>query len=268
MKYMLLMYGAEDAWTDEERTACVIESLDICNELAARGKFLGASPLQSVQAARTVRVRGGEMLVTQGPFAETTEQLGGYFLLDLEHLDEAIAVAAKLPPVRKGTVEIRPIQPVEGLPTPRPPFADGGETSKTAYMLLCYDSEAAWRDAGPDAHKAAIAEAAALTRDLDRSGCYVSAAPLRSAETATCVRVRDGRRFISDGPFTETREVLGGYYVILAESRDEAARIAARHPGARLGSVEVRPLFDLSGLDNARENFPGVVDSKAARSTS
>ncbi|MHC5543270.1 YciI family protein, partial [Singulisphaera rosea] len=118
MKYMFLMYGAEDAWSEEERIACVIESLGICNELAERGKFLGASPLESVRTARTVRIRGGEMLVTEGPFAETTEQLGGYFLLDLEHLDEAIAVAAKLPPARRGTAEIRPIQPVEGLPAP------------------------------------------------------------------------------------------------------------------------------------------------------
>ncbi|MHC5542102.1 YciI family protein, partial [Singulisphaera rosea] len=77
-----------------------------------------------------------------------------------------------------------------------------------------------------------------------------------------------GKRLITDGPFAETNEVLGGYYVILAESQVEAVRIAARHPGARLGSVEVRPLFDLSRLENPRENNPSVVDSRAARSTS
>jgi hypothetical protein len=251
MKYMLLMYGTESRWTDEERTACMIESMGICDELAARGKYLASSPLQSVTTAATVRVRDGEALITDGPFAETTEQLGGYYVLDLEHLDEAIAVASKLPPVRKGTVEIRPLYPFEDLPPARPLPADGGDASGTPYMLLCYDDEAAWRAAGPEALKDAMTEAAAHARKLSDSGRYVSASPLRSPEMATCVRVRDGKRAITDGPFAETNEVLGGYYVIRAETRDEAIRVAARHPGARFGAVEVRPLFDLSGLKKA-----------------
>jgi len=126
MKYMLLMYGTERDWTDEERTACMIESLGVCDELASRGKYLAASPLQPVATAKTVRVRDDKALITAGPFAETTEQLGGYYVLDLEHLDEAIAVASKLPPVRKGTVEIRPLYPLENLPPARPLPADGG----------------------------------------------------------------------------------------------------------------------------------------------
>jgi hypothetical protein len=254
MKYMLLMYGTEGDWTDEERTACMIESLGICDELAARRKYLAASPLQPVTTAKTVRVRDGEAIVTDGPFAETTEQLGGYYVLDLEHLDEAIAVATKLPPVRKGTVEIRPLYPLEGLPPARPLPADGGDASGTAYMLLCYDDEAAWRAAGPKALKDAMTEATALARELSDSGRYVSASPLHSSEMATCVRVRDGKRTITDGPFAETNEVLGGYYVILADSREDAVRVAARHPGAGFGAVEVRPLFDLSGLKKATAN--------------
>jgi hypothetical protein len=93
-----------------------------------------------------------------------------------------------------------------------------------------------------------MAEAAALARHLSDAGQYVSASPLHPVEMATCVRVRDGRRVITDGPFAETHEVLGGYYVILADTRDAAVCVAARHPGTRLGAVEVRPLFDLSGL--------------------
>lgn len=246
MNYMLLMYGPEDAWTDEERTACILESLGICGELAAHGKYLAASPLHSVATARTVRLRDGETIVTDGPFAETREQLGGYFLLDLEHLDEAIAVATKLPPVRKGTVEIRPLHPLDGLPPSRPLPAEGGDAAGTPYMLLCYDDEAAWREAGPEAMKAAMLDAVALARELGDSGRYVSASPLHTSEKATCVRVRDGKRTITDGPFAETNEVLGGYYIILADSPEDALRIAARHPGARFGAVEVRPLFDLS----------------------
>ena len=74
----------------------------------------------------------------------------------------------------------------------------------------------------------------------------MTASPLHRPESATSVRVRDGKRTITDGPFAETKEVLGGFYLILAASVDEAIQVAARHPGARVGSVEVRPLFDLN----------------------
>ena len=246
MRYMLLIYSREGCMTDAERTACMVESLRVCDELKARGQFLDAAPLHPVATAATVRVRGGQALVTDGPFAETTEHLGGYYVLDLPDLDAAIAVATRLPPVKKGTVEIRPLFALDGLPPGRP--VPPGEPSATPYLLLCYDDEAAWQAAGPGAPRAAMAEAAAICRELSGAGAYVSASPLHPAATATCVRVRDGRRVVTDGPFAETHEVLGGFYLILAEDRATAMRLAAQHPGARLGTVEVRPLFDLSGL--------------------
>ena len=248
MKYMLLIYGAEGCWTEDERRACMIESLGICDKLAAQGKYLAASPLQSVTTAASVRVRDGRTLVTDGPFAETTEQLGGYYVLDLPDLDAAIAVATRLPPATKGTVEIRPLLALDGPPPERPLPTATGDGSFTPFLLLCYDDEAAWDAAGPKALAEARAEAAALARRLSDEGRYLSASPLHPAATATCVRVRDGRRVVTDGPFAETHEVLGGYYLILAEDRATALRIAAQHPGVRVGAVEVRPLFDLSGL--------------------
>jgi hypothetical protein len=226
----------------------MIESLAICDELAALGKYLGASPLQSVTTAASVRVRGGRTLVTDGPFAETTEQLGGYFVLDLADLDEAIAVAARLPPADKGTVEIRPLEVVDGLPPERPlPTAMGGG-SRTPFLLLCYDDEADREASGSQAIADARAEAAALAWRLSDEGRYLSASPIRPPATATCVAVRGGRTLVTDGPFPETHEVLGGYYLILAEDRAAAVRLAAQHPGARGGTVEVRPLFDMSSL--------------------
>jgi hypothetical protein len=251
MRYMLLIYSREGCMTDAERTACMVESLRVCDELRARGQFLDAAPLHPVATAATVRVRGGDVLVTDGPFAETTEQLGGYYVLDLPDLDAAIAVANRLPPVKKGTVEIRPVFALDGLPPAKPVEAAGADA--TPYLLLCYDDEAAWRASGPDARHAAQAEAAAICRELSDGGAYLSASPLHPAATATCVRVRDGRRAVTDGPFAETHEVLGGYFLILADSRDAALRVAARHPGARVGSVEVRPVFDLSVL---RQSVP------------
>jgi hypothetical protein len=117
MKYMLLIYGAEDGWTQDRRTECMIESMGICETLEAEGKLLAASPLRSVTTATSIRVRHGRRQITDGPFAETTEQLGGYYIIDVENLDEAIAIAARLPPAKKGTVEIRPI---EALPDAEP----------------------------------------------------------------------------------------------------------------------------------------------------
>jgi hypothetical protein len=116
MKYMMLIYSDENAWTEDERERCYAESTQLTQELHANGQFLGASPLHSVAMATSVRVRDGKKLVTDGPFAETREQLGGYFLIDAKDLDEAIAIAARIPTVRKGTVEIRPLVELSGLP--------------------------------------------------------------------------------------------------------------------------------------------------------
>ncbi|MBI1290779.1 YciI family protein [bacterium] len=115
MKYMLLIYGDESTWTPDEHVACMRKSMAICDELAGEGKLVSASPLHSVAVATSVRVRNGRQQVTDGPFAETVEQLGGYYIVDVENLDEAIAIARRLPPAEKGTVEIRPLRP---LPDP------------------------------------------------------------------------------------------------------------------------------------------------------
>jgi len=117
MKYMLLVYLNEQAMNDTEREECYVESAQLCHDLKAKGQYLAASPLHAVAAATSVRVRNGKRLVTDGPFAETREQLGGYYLIDARDLDEAIAIASRIPPVRKGTIEIRPIMEIPGLPT-------------------------------------------------------------------------------------------------------------------------------------------------------
>jgi hypothetical protein len=119
MKYMLLIYTAENSYTDGERQSCYVESTELTHDLNSRGQYLAANPLQSVSTATTVRVRDGKRLVTDGPFAETREQLGGYFLVEAADLNEAIAIAGRIPGARKGTVEVRPIVEITGLPKPR-----------------------------------------------------------------------------------------------------------------------------------------------------
>jgi hypothetical protein len=116
MKYMMLVYADENAWTDAEREHCYEESTQLTHELNSRRQYLAANPLQPVATATSVRVRDGKSLVTDGPFAETREQLGGYFLVEAKDLNEAIAIAARIPGARKGTVEVRPVMEIPGLP--------------------------------------------------------------------------------------------------------------------------------------------------------
>ena len=116
MKYMLLIYSAENAITDAERQKCYVESTELTHELNSRGQFISASPLQPVATATTVRIREGKRQVTDGPFAETREYLGGYFMVDAKDLNEAISIASRIPAARFGTVEVRPIVELPNLP--------------------------------------------------------------------------------------------------------------------------------------------------------
>jgi hypothetical protein len=110
------VYTDEASWTEAERSHCYKESAQLCQELSLRGQFISANPLQPVAAATSVRVRNGKPVITDGPFAETREQLGGYFLVEAEDLNEAMKIAARIPGARKGTVEIRPVLEIPGLP--------------------------------------------------------------------------------------------------------------------------------------------------------
>lgn len=116
------------------------------------------------------------------------------------------------------------------------------------YMLLCYDDFEAWQKAGQAALHEAMQEAVQLTHELDAKGQYLVAAPLEPGSSATSVRVRGGKPLVTDGPFAETREVLGGFYIIDVDDLDEAIEIAARHSGARVGTVEIRPILERAGL--------------------
>lgn len=116
MRYMLLVYMDERALTENERADCYRESAQLANDLAASGNYLSTAPLHPVSTATSVRIRDGKKLVTDGPFAETREQLGGFFMIEAKDFDEALAIAARIPGARVGTVEVRPVLEVAGLP--------------------------------------------------------------------------------------------------------------------------------------------------------
>jgi hypothetical protein len=117
---MLLVYLDEQALSQAEREKCYVESARLAQELRVSGNYLDASPLHPTSTATSVRVREGRPFVTDGPFAETHEHLGGYFMIDAVDLDEAIRIAARIPVSRVGTIEIRPVIEIAGLPEGKP----------------------------------------------------------------------------------------------------------------------------------------------------
>ena len=114
MKYMLLIHENEQAFarlSDDDRQAIYRDYRRFSEEIVASGHYISGSELQPTSSATSLRIRDGERLVTDGPFAETREQLGGYYLVEAKDLDEAIALAARIPSARTGTIEVRPLVP-------------------------------------------------------------------------------------------------------------------------------------------------------------
>jgi hypothetical protein len=116
MRYMLLVYAGEQALDEKEREQCYGESVQLTHDLNSSGHYLAAAPLHPTSTATSVRLRDGKRLVTDGPFAETREQLGGYYLINAKNLDEAIGIAARIPGAKWGTIEIRPVVELAGMP--------------------------------------------------------------------------------------------------------------------------------------------------------
>ena len=112
MQYMLLIYSDENCWTEEEMQSCFQKSMRISEGLAAQGKLVSGAPLDSIATATSLRVRDGKGQITMGPFAENNERRGDYYIADVENLDEALEIAARLPPAEIGTVEVKPLFPL------------------------------------------------------------------------------------------------------------------------------------------------------------
>lgn len=232
MRYIALL-GGDEAAMPEPGTPEFQAELDQYWRFqeAAGDAILGGEALEASSTATTVRHGDGGPLVTTGPFAETTEALGGFYVLEADTLDDAIELARQIPAATTGWVALRPM--VEWFTR-----ATTGEGSR--YMALIYGKETkgdqpdtpAWQE-GVVAHQ----------RFMDAAGDAVQAGgALHPLATTTTVRERDGEVIVTDGPFAESAEVVGGFYVLRAPSHDEAVALAGRIPAE---AVELRPIMEL-----------------------
>jgi len=207
-------------------------------EMAGRGVRLLGRELELPETATTVRVRAGETLVTDGPFAETKEFMAGFDLLECADLDEAIEVAAKHPASWFHTIEIRPFMDGLRLGEEASAFAREDDSAGTPYLLIMWMGGT---PATPLDDEAVTQEGEAWRQDVEARGLHVLGNALEGTDTATTVRVRDGETLLSDGPFIETKEFIAGIDVVSCADRQQAIALAAAHPIARYHAIEVRP---------------------------
>jgi hypothetical protein len=232
MRYMLIHVADPDLaseWDDEAQAAfsAWIE------ETIRSGVNLQGSRLRPMADATTIKMRGGELIITDGPYAETKEQVAGYDVLECASLDEAVRWAGRHPNSWVGAIEVR------ALPDSAPavPLPEPGEGKTRYVMLVCTDPAV---DPQEFAH---IEPVGPWVAEMDGRGIRLYGSELEPPGSARTVRVRDSRALVTDGPFAETKEQIAGFDVLECADLDEAIEVARRHPMARLGILEVRPFW-------------------------
>lgn len=238
MNYLALLYWQEDPATADPRTPEFAEDLTryAAFDEKAGAAVVGGGALHPSADAVSVRPGAATPLVTDGPFVEQSEVIGGIMVLDCENLDDALEVAAQIPAAADdgGAVELWPM--VE--------FRQHEGSQADWWVALLYEPQHAALDPASAEWEAGVAEHVKFGQthgDSLRGG-----GALHPPQTATTVRVRDGRTLITDGPFSETAEIVNGLYFLAAASRDDAVRIAAQIPIGPKGGVEVRQVVDMT----------------------
>jgi hypothetical protein len=239
MKYLALIW-ADGLPAPEDLAVMQRECPGWAEEMGSRGVRLLGRELDLPETAATVRVRDGETLVTDGPFAETKEFTAGFDVLECADLDEAIEVAAKCPVSWFQALEIRPF--IEGLRLDEKAsaFGRGEDGDARPYLLTMWMGGT---PAAPFDDQAVMDEGEAWRQDLEARGLQVLGNALRGTDTAVTVRVRNGETLLSDGPFIETKEFIAGIDVVSCADRQQAIQLAAAHPIARYYAIEVRPFW-------------------------
>jgi hypothetical protein len=239
MTYLLLICVPEDIQLTPEQRAGLGPATDTwVTEM--EGIRLEGCPLRPIRETAVVRVRDDQTLVSDGPFAETKEQIAGYDVVECPSMGEALEVAARHPVAKFGTIEVRPFGPGGWWRS-----ADRDKPADTPEYLMIHRVDPA-ADLSPADDCTVLGSPAgrALRAWVDETGARgvnLAGGRLEQPSAARTVRVRDGEMLVTDGPFVETKEQVAGLNILTCPSLAEAAEIAARHPTARIGAIEVRP---------------------------
>jgi hypothetical protein len=233
MRYMLIHTADPDVaaeWDKNENWASFSSWVE---ETVRSGVNLQGSRLRPTADATTIKIRDGELIITDGPYAETREQVAGYDVLECASLDEAVRWAGRHPHSWLGSVEVRALPDrASAAPLPEP-----GEGKIRYMMLVCTDPAVDPREF------ARIEPVDPWVAEMDGRGVRLYGSELEPPGSARTVRVREKHAIVTDGPFAETKEQIAGFDVLECADLDEAIEAASRHPMARLGILEVRPFW-------------------------
>ena len=254
MQYLLALYHEESGWEDVTPEQ-IREMMGPWNEFEQQivdaGVKVAGEALQQSTNATTVKItEGDDRPVTDGPFVEAKEQLGGFYLLDCENLDEALEWAKKVPLQPGGSVEVRPVMDFEpfGFEAPEQEGDRGGPLMK--FMLTMIGPEGDWADSSPEQLQEEMARWQALGQELRDAGVHIAGEGLEESPAAKTVRIADdGERMVADGPYAESKEQVGGFYLLDCASIDEAVEWAKKVP-IPAGGIEVRPVADYSDYES------------------
>ena len=232
MRYMLIHAADPDLaseW-DDEAHASFSSWID---EVDGSGTGLQGTRLRPVADATTIKIRDGELIITDGPYAETREQVAGYDVVECAGLDEAVRWAGRHPSSWTGAIEVR------ALPDSAPavPLPEAGAGKARYMMLVCTDPAVDPREFDR------IEPVDPWVAEMDGRGVRLYGSELEPPGSARTVRMREKHAIVTDGPFAETKEQIAGFDVLECADLDEAIEVASRHPMARLGILEVRPFW-------------------------
>src|SRR5262245_34523663 len=247
MKFICLGYSDEKKWeamSKNEQGAMMEECFAYDEKLGKDGHWVeGGLALQSTRTGKILRWKNGKVLVTDGPFAETKEQLGGLGVLEARDMEHAVELISEHPGIRFGPFEIRPVDEEALKRRMEAAVAAKLQAGTMKFAILGYIPWHGW-DAIPENEKAAMMEeCVAFDKARSRDGQWISGIALQGAATAKTVRSKGGKVLITDGPFAETKEQLGGVVVNQLRDMPHAVELLSTNPALRFGVViEIRPL--------------------------
>ncbi len=234
MRYMLIHTADLDLVAEQDESENLALFSSWAEETVRSGVSLQGARLRPAADATTVKIRAGELIITDGPFVETKEQVSGYDVLECASLDEAVRWASRHPHSWLGSIEVRPLP--DSAP-PCGPLPEPGDGKIQYVMLVCTDPSVDRREFEN------IQPVDPWVDEMDGRGVRLYGSELESPGSARTVRVRDSQAIVTDGPFAETKEQIAGFDVLECTDLDEAIEVAGKHPMARLGILEVRPFW-------------------------